>query len=148
MVTVTDAQVAVLRSFLVDGSEDEMASLREHALRDGGVDGFGALVYAAFVTAVRRRFSPTWSRADVIQYVADVRARVSEMPDAINPRAAENRIRLALNDQVVDDVDMETRAGIQVIFLKVLVDDAELDDPGIDELLQTARNLVAVSWPS
>jgi hypothetical protein len=53
---VTDEQVAALRAYLVpDLGEAERLNL--HLVTMGGQDGYGHFVYAAFVEAVRNRFS-------------------------------------------------------------------------------------------
>jgi hypothetical protein len=136
----TDEQVAALRAYLA-ADEDEWVRLHERLIQSDGLDGYGQFVYAAFVTAVRRRFSPTYTRADIIRFVASVRATLSEKPDVIDPRAAENMIRRALNEQVTDEADQETNVRAQLILLIALIGDKELDDAGLDEFLDTVRTL-------
>lgn len=76
---VTNAQVAALRSYLVEDAEEEVwARQHEQLLHHGNLDDYAALVYSASVTAARRRFSPTWTQADVIRSVADLRAALAE----------------------------------------------------------------------
>jgi hypothetical protein len=145
MVEVTDEQVAVLRAYLADDG-DESVRLHEQLIQSDGLDGYGEFVYAAFVTAVRRRFSPTYTHADIIRFVAGVRSLLSEEPDAIDPRAAENMIRRALNEHVTDEVDQETKVRAQLALLIALITDEELDDAGLDEFLDTVRTLTGQWW--
>jgi hypothetical protein len=58
MMTVPNGQIAALRAYLVGGA-DEWQHLHWQLVEDGAADGYGDLVYTAFITAVRRRFAPT-----------------------------------------------------------------------------------------
>src|SRR5262249_45019012 len=122
-----------------DAKEEVWVRQHEQLLEDGCLDDYGALVYSAFVTTVRRRFSPTWTQASVIRFVADVRAALAEEPGAINPVAGENLIRRALGDTVRDDIDQETKARTQLMLLDALIAEAGLDGAGLDQLLSEAR---------
>lgn len=137
---VSDQQLAALRAFLVLES-DEGGSPPEQRLEVGGVEGYGELVYAAFVTATRRRFSPTWTVPDVIQFVAAVRAELLEDEVDIDPRTAEVLIRRALGDGIVTVLHEEARARAQIFLLCVIVADAKFDDAGLDAFLAQARGL-------
>jgi hypothetical protein len=138
---VTDEQVAALRSFLAGDDPDKWVNLHKRLMQSDGLDGYGEFVYAAFVTAARRRFSPTYTRPDIIRFVAGVRALLSEEPDAIDPRAGENLIRRALGDPVSDDLDMETKTRAQISLLFTLIQDEEFDDAELDEFLDTVCTL-------
>lgn len=135
---VTDEQVAALRSYL-EGEPEEYTPLHQNLIDTGSVEGYGVLVYAAFVLAVRREYGPTYNPADIIRYVAEVRAFLSDLPDLLHPRAAENLIRRALGDPVTDDLDQETKARAQLVLLTVLVGDAQLDAAALEEFLEVAR---------
>ena len=136
--TVTDEQVAALRSYL-QGDPAEYLPAHQNLIDTGGAEGYGVLVYAAFVQAVRRTYGPTYDPADIIHFVADLRAFLSDLPDLIHPRAAENLIRRALGDPVTDDLDEETKARTQLVLLTVLAADAQLDGAALEEFLNTAR---------
>src|SRR5262249_52359867 len=86
------------------------------------------LVHAAFITAVRRKFSPTWNVADIIRFVAAARAERGEGADDIDPRAAEHLIRRALGDRVADGLDQGTKGGGQILLLVTLVEAEQLGD--------------------
>jgi hypothetical protein len=147
MAVVTDQQVAALRAYLAGGS-NERVRLHEQLLQSDGLNGYGELVHTAFVTAVRRRFAPIYTRSDVIRFVADIRVLLSERPDAIHPCAGENLIRRALGEPIADDIDQETRGRTEIVLLAVLIKDEELDDAGLDEFLGSVRTLTGQWWPA
>ena|ERR1022692_2329821 len=141
---VTDEQVAALRAYLGAKSyaeADEAQQLMQRLGRPGAGNSIAALVYATFVTAARRRFSPTWTRAEIIRFVAGVRALLSERPDALDARAAEHQLRSALGEKQNSYPDDEARARSQVVLLDALIQSAELDDAGLAELLAEGRRL-------
>jgi hypothetical protein len=144
-VIVNDEQVAALRAFLAGGPE-EFVPLHHRLIRSDQMEGYGEFVYAAFVTATRRRFSPTYTRADIIRFVAGVRALLYEEPDIINPHAAESLIRRALGEQLTDELDMETNARAQIALLLALVQDEDLDNAELDEFLDTVRTSTGQWW--
>jgi hypothetical protein len=69
----------------LDESDQQFLAL----LKADKIEGLGELVLAAFTIAARRRFSPTWSPAEIVRFVADVRSRSSEMAALLQPSAAE-----------------------------------------------------------
>jgi hypothetical protein len=140
MMAVSDEQVAALRAFLTL-QPDEAERLTEQLAAVGALDGYGALVYAAFVTAIRRRFSPTWTIPYVIRFVATARARLLKNEIEIDPRAAEILMRRALGDSIVAELDEEARTRAQIFLLGEMVVDEQLDDAGLDAFLATARVL-------
>lgn len=137
---VSDEQVAALRAFLALDT-DETGRITRKLLETGGVQGYGELVYAAFVTAARRRFSPTWAIPDVIRFVAAARAELLQDHVDIDPRTAEILVRRALGDSIATELDEEARARAQIFLLCEMVVDAELDDAGLDAFLAQARAL-------
>ena len=142
--TVTDDHVAALRAYLSAGSDDEAAEAERLFMllaEAGTAEGIGELLYAMFVIAARRRFSPTWTHAEIIRFVAGVRALVSERPDALDARAAEHQLCAALGEKQVGYPDEEARARSQVVLLEALIQSAELDDAGLNELLAEGRRL-------
>ena len=137
---VNDEQVAALRAFLVPESDDA-AQLTEQLVESKCLAGYGELVYAAVVTAVRRRFSRIWTIADVIRFVAAMRARLLNDRIEIDPRTAETLIRRALGDVIADELDEEARARAQIFLLGELVIDEGFDEVGLDGFLAMARGL-------
>jgi hypothetical protein len=110
-------------------------------MESGDVAGYGELVYAAFVAAVRRRFSPTWTLPKVIRFVAAARADLLQDGIEIDPRTAETLIRRALGDGIATRLEEEARVRAQIFLLIQLIDDEGLDDAGLDAFLAQARSL-------
>lgn len=136
---LSDEHVASLRGFLAF-EPDEGVRLTGQLAQTGDLQSYGVLIYAAFVTAVRRRFSPTWTVPEVIGFVASVRARLLGDVE-IDPRAAELLMRRALGDSVTGDLDDETKARAQVFVLAELIADEQLDASGLDQFMSQARAL-------
>jgi hypothetical protein len=136
---LSDEHVASLRGFLAF-EPDEGVRLTGQLAQTGDLQSYGVLIYAAFVTAVRRRFSPTWTVPEVIGFVASVRARLLGDVE-IAPRAAELLMRRALGDSVTGDLDDETKARAQVFVLAELIADEQLDASGLDQFMSQARAL-------
>jgi len=79
----------------------------------------------------------------VIRFVARVRALRSGEPDALDPRAAEQQLRMALGETMTGYYpDAEARARSQVVLLDALVQADGLDEPARGGLLEQARDLV------
>lgn len=143
MAVVSGQQMAALRaSLMLDAPQAQEWRTRLH--QSGDLNGFGELVYAAFLLAVRRRFTPAWTRADVVRYVGRVRAR-GPADDDIDPLAAETLILRALGAAVPLRADEEATAAAQTIVLVTLIADLGLDAEGLDQFLAEAREL-ADQW--
>ena len=137
---VTDKQMVLLMAHLA-GEEQIAGRVKAELIASGTADGFAELVHAAFVIAARQRFSPVWTRADVIRFVAEVRVLASAQPDLLDPLAAEYQLRSALGEEMASYPDQEASARAQVILLDVLVQSADLGDAGITNLLDQARGV-------
>lgn len=142
---VTDGQVAALRAHLAGDIEEHERLYAQ--LGPAAGTGYNALVAAAFCTAVERRFAKEGTRADVMQFVGDVRARSERLSDAIDPLTAERVIRAVYTAESVDDVDDRTMGATQIVLLTALIADAHLDDAGLDDFMAAARGL-ADQWLS
>jgi hypothetical protein len=143
---VTADQVATLRAYLA-GDFDSHKRLFGQLDRTAAQTGYTALLAAAFFEAVDRRFAQNGTTADVVELVADIRARHLKDADEIDPRAAERLILAMFTDEEVDDFDTETKVSTQIILLYALITDARLDDAGLDGFLAEARKL-ADEWTS
>jgi hypothetical protein len=141
---VTDEQVAALRAFLAL-NPTEAGGLTRQLVEADHLDGYGELVYAAFVTAARRRFSPTCSVPDVIRFVAAVRTQLLEDGVDIHPRTSEILIRRAIGDRVTAELDKKASARAQLLLLGELISDERLAEAGLDAFLTQARSL-ADQW--
>jgi hypothetical protein len=120
---ITDDQVAALRSYLSAGTDAEAGDAERQFLtlaRTGSLDGVEVLVYGAFAAAARRRFSPAWTSADIVRFVADFRSSSAEAASFITASAAENQLRGVLGEKLTTRPDEETRSRVQVILLAVL----------------------------
>jgi hypothetical protein len=141
---VTDEQVAALRAQLARQPEEHLRLL---GLLDpaGKKTGYRALVSAAFVVAVPRRFARDVSRAEVIEFVGNVRSRSPQAADQIDPVIAERVILGLFNDDSLDDVDVRRSFEAQLLLMVAIVGDEHLDDAGLDAFLAEVRKL-ADEW--
>lgn len=134
---VSSEHVAALRSYLegdLTGYERLISTLQQ---RDD-VNGFAVITTTAFVEAARRRFEPSWTRGDVVRFVANARARWGKDADQIDPLDAEMLVRAALGDELPDELDDAAKAT-QIHLLTALVADEQLDQAGLDEVLTRAQ---------
>lgn len=124
--TIPDEMVAAMHTYLAALHTDSDADLDNSdrqflaLLKADRIEGFGDLLLAAFTVAARRRFSPTWSPAEVVRFVADVRSSSDEMAALLAPSAAENQLRLALGQNIAPYPDMEARVRAQMLLLGAL----------------------------
>ena len=139
MAAVSGQQIAALRASLTLNTA-QAQELQVSLIQGGDLHGFGELVYAAFLLAVRRRFGPACTRADVVRYVGRVRAH-GPKDDDFDPLAAETLIVRALGGDPPPVADEEARAAAQAILLIALIVDLELDAAGLDRFLAEAREL-------
>lgn len=132
--------MATIRAFLI-GDADEGARLATRFAEKGEVKGYSELVYAAFAIAARRRFSPTWTVAQIVRFVTDTRMTLLQDGLDIDPCTAETLIRRVLGDGIDVRLEEEASARAQIFLLLTLIDDEGLDDAGIDAFLVQARSL-------
>jgi hypothetical protein len=137
---VTDDQVAVLRALLVDDM-DSYRQLFGQLDRAEAKRGYPALVTAAFGEAVERRFGQHYQPADIVSFVADVRARSDRLARELDPDVSERVINAVLGHRSARDLDREAVTRAKLVLLGGLVADARLDDAGLDDLLAAARKL-------
>jgi hypothetical protein len=137
VVVVTEEQVAALRAYLTE-DEEKYNRLIARLEKTGGLAGFSALFGSAFFDAVNRRFSPTWTVAEVIRFVATVRAYHIEDPSQLDPCDAEQLIRTALGDGSLDDLDDDIRSA-QIILLPALIHEEQRNRVALEDILAQAR---------
>jgi hypothetical protein len=137
---VTDDQVATLRALLSDDM-DRYRQLFSGLDRTEAKKGYSALVTAGFVEAVERRFGPSYQGADIVEFVASVRARSDQVAAELDPDVAERVIRVVLEDAPVDDLSRNAITGAQLLLLIGLIADAQLDGQELDQFLAGARKL-------
>jgi hypothetical protein len=136
---VTDDQVAALRALLSDDM-DRHRQLFAGLDRAEAKKGYPALVTAAFIEAVERRFG-TGQPAAVVAFVADVRARSDRLATELDPDVAERAIYAVLGQGTVRGLDKAMVTRAKLVLLAGLIADARLDDVGLDEFLAAARKL-------
>ena len=128
---ITEDQVEALRTYLSARTDTEATDAERRFLtlsRTGRLDEVGTLVYGAFAAAARRRFSPTWTSAEIVRFVADFRASSTEAAGLLNPSAAENQLRDVLGDKQAFRPAEEARARAQFLLLAVTLSPDELDE--------------------
>jgi hypothetical protein len=131
---VTDEQAALLHAFLEGNPE---AASRAGSMVSGGRAGaFGSLLYAAFARAVRDRFSPSWTAADVVSLVASARTRFPQDDISISPRSAETLIREALGEETAGSF----QPAVFLLILAEIVCQANMDDQALDSFILRARH--------
>jgi hypothetical protein len=102
----------------------------------------GHLIGASFYIAAQRRFAANPSNAEVIAFVANLRARSDRLAEDIDPGQAERLIRAStFTDENVDDIDN----GLYSLLLAGLIADEQLTDSDLDAFLADACKL-ADEW--
>jgi hypothetical protein len=137
---VSDRELTVLRGWLTADGEMARASLSEQLAAEGDANGLGTLVYAGFVIAARRRFTPQWTRAEVIAYVARLRAEMqAEDPGLVDPLTAEDELRAALGDPVTATHEAGFVAAAKLFIMIDILVDLDLDARAMTDLLGEIR---------
>src|ERR1700722_14014286 len=135
---VTDDQVAALRALLRDDM-DRHRQLFAGLDRAEAKKGYPALVTAAFIEAVERRFGTGSQPADIVAFVADVRARSDRLASRLDPDVSERAIHAVLGEGTVRGLDKEAVTGAKLLLLAGLIADARLDGRGVDGVRGGAR---------
>lgn len=140
---VTDDQEATLRALLsrqFDEHERLLAALDPAAAGKG----YNALVAAAFAVAADAYFPDDATKADVIEFVGEVRSR-RESGTTIDPRIAERVLMEVVTGQGIEDIDPRDAYRTQLILLAALVAGVDFDEAGLNVFLGKARKL-ANQW--
>ncbi len=138
---ITEPQVAALRAFLLRDTE-ETAPLA-YQLGDNGMPGFIHLADAALSIAAGRRFSPRFTSADLVRYVASVRsARLADGSEYdFDPVNGEDMLRYALGQQLTRTIEFESRLRASIALLDALTVGELSSEAAADQLLAAAREL-------
>ena len=134
--------MAALRAYLTARTGTASAGAERQFLtlsRTGGLEQMGTLVLGAFAAAARHRFSPTWTSADVVRFVAGFRSSSPEAASLLSPAAAENQLREVLGDKQPIRPPEEARARAQFLLLAALA--VTLDPHELDKTLAEGRAL-------
>lgn len=134
---VTDDVVEIVRAYLeVDG---ERAQRLLGSLDASQNFAYQAMIAGAFMAAVTRKFNKQSSRDEIIDYVAQVRARSDEMAESLDPSATERMIASIYGDEDIDDIDPRMVMNIEIFTAVAIVSDKNIHGPELDEFLTTAR---------
>ncbi|TDC97716.1 hypothetical protein [Actinomadura sp. 7K507] len=136
-VEVREEHVDALRSLLKE--EPRAWDPFERAESEAEAIAYHVTLYAAFTVAVGRKFSPRYSFSQVIRFVADLRINLKKGAEKVHPRVAEEMIREALGEPNLESIDLldgETAIMAEVVVLLTLLDEAELDEAGLEEFIK------------
>jgi hypothetical protein len=137
-----DKPSKVLRALLL---EDFAAYRRLDAeLGPAANPAFSVLLGTAFMNAAERHFGESSSPADVINFVAEVRARLETAGQLVSADDAERVIRAALGeDHLLERMDGRAIGGAQTAMLFALVQEDDPSPDAVDELLGKAADEAA-----
>lgn len=140
-ITVSETHRAALRALLADTDDfaDEYAGDLDE---DTNPLGFSMLVSYTNGIMLRRRFGPGCPLPDVVRYAARLRA-CHEGARHLDARMIENTIRTHLDDPALTTTPpfggrAEEMVESMFAVLLSLVDEAALDETGIEELVEEA----------
>lgn len=144
MSTDVSSAVAALRAFL---AEDFSTFRRLHADLHAGARGAYALVVtAAFTSAVIRRFGEQPSAADVIEFVAEARAKYPTTGEAVSAEDAETVIRAATGeDGLIGALDGRASGAAQTAMLFALTHEGDASADAIEALLESSATQASVA---
>jgi hypothetical protein len=135
--TDVDSAVAVLRAFLTRDFSTYQ-SLRE-GLDANQRQAFAVVLAAAFAKAATRRFGEKPPAADVIEFVAEARARYPTAAGIVSAEDAETVIRTFTgDDDLVGELDGRRSGAAQTAMLFALIHENEAPVAAIDALLAEA----------
>jgi hypothetical protein len=140
-VEIREENILALRSFLLKGPEAWMPLRGDIQKDDETAAGYMSLLFGAFEVAVRRKFAPTYTVGQIVRFVANLRIRLGEDANEVNPIIAEDMIRRAvdappLKADVPDDLTATLNA--QVCILLYLVGEADFDRAGLEQFIDEA----------
>src|SRR5262249_10981573 len=110
----------------------------------GELDSEGRRAYAVLLStalsrAVNRRFREHHTSADIIEFVADARARYPRTGEMVGAEEAERVIRAALGeDHLIDTLDWRSISAAQTAVLFALVHEDDDAPEEVDALLAGA----------
>lgn len=135
--TDVSSAVAALRAFL---TEDFSTYQRFHAdLHAGQRGAFALVVTAAFTSAAIRRFAERPPAADVIEFVAEARAKYPTTGEAVPAEDAETAIRAATGeDSLIGVLDGRASGAAQTAMLFALTHEDGASADAIEELLASS----------
>ncbi|ROT29339.1 hypothetical protein [Micromonospora sp. HM5-17] len=106
-----------------------------------GWDGFPRFLASLFFLAVDRRFGENASPAEVIKFVADLRADLANGGPDISAEDAEALIKANLDPDFDYDIEPNMIGKIQAAVIYKVLTDASVTDEQLDALLAEAAEL-------
>lgn len=106
-----------------------------------GWDGFPRFLAALFFVSVDRRFGEDATRADVIKFVADMRAGLVDDGPEVNPEAAETLIFSIIGPSMDYDIEQQMIGRIQAATVHKVLAEGDLTDQELDAVLAEAVEL-------
>ncbi|GAB3808848.1 hypothetical protein [Micromonospora zhanjiangensis] len=137
--TITPEMVAYLRT-MVKGHHVENDRVEER-LDANDWNDFPRFLAALFFLAVDRRFGEDASRADVIQFVAEMRAELGHDAPNIDADQAETLIMSTIDPTVGYDIDPQMIGRIQAATVHKVLGEDSFTDQGLDAILAEAVEL-------
>ncbi|MGX7670752.1 hypothetical protein [Plantactinospora sp. DSM 117369] len=113
----------------------------ERKLDAEGWDGWPAFLSALFFLAIERRFQGTYDEAEVIRFVADLRAETVDGTAPIDPADAESLIRAVFDESVQLDMEPEAMGRVQTLVAYTILAKEDLTDEALDDVLAEAKQL-------
>ncbi|AVT32263.1 hypothetical protein C6361_25540 [Plantactinospora sp. BC1] len=125
---------------------DNEANERIEAQLDGeGWDGFPRFLAALFFLAVDRRFGEDATSAEVIRFVADLRAGLADDAPAIDAQDAEALIKANIDPDADYDIEPSSIGKIQAAVTYKVLTDEQLTDEELDSFLTEATEIASRS---
>jgi hypothetical protein len=122
--------------------DHEANSRFEAKIDEAGWDNFPKLLGAVFFFAVDHQFGGEATSADVMRFVAEMRAAAQVEPAVIDANAAEDLIHSALDPAITNDVEPEMAGRIQALTIMHILGSADFSEQDLDDLLEEAVQLV------
>ncbi|GIG66110.1 hypothetical protein [Phytomonospora endophytica] len=143
MTTAPNAVTALFRA-AIGGDSDGIDAATKRLDGDGWA-GSVRHVFAVFGQAVQRRFPPGYTRADIVHFVADVRA-ASHDPGSMSADIAEELVRVALGEADLDpELGFEEVITPQISLAVAILREERLSDAELDEFF-TDVELQVEGW--
>jgi hypothetical protein len=125
----TREQVAVLRA-IAEGDLDRHTQLRDDFQAADQLEGYQAVLAAAFRVAVGRRLPGRYRHEDVVNLIAEARIAIDPTSLALDPADAELIVRSILDDTVdLGDVSDSVYPRVYRLVCSYLAARQELGDP-------------------
>ncbi|MFV2106319.1 MULTISPECIES: hypothetical protein [unclassified Micromonospora] len=110
----------------------------EVQLNTKGWGDFSTLMGIVFYYAVNHRLPVDASEADIVQFVAELRAAAPVDPREIDANAAERLVKAALDPDVESDFDPEMAGKIQSLTIMHVLGEGRASGDEIDAILASA----------